>query len=177
MPICNALTAAISKSCDNSLGGIKRMFIANWENVSSYTETAGEITAITMAGGAKFYEFAFNKNTSNAEETIAVDFAAGNSLVTQTVNLILTRRDKLKREAIVKLASGQQRLAIIFQDSNGLYWFQGLTDGAYLTGLAGGTGVNKTDRNSYDLTFTAEEPKPMPEVDDAIIAAIITAAS
>jgi hypothetical protein len=177
MAICNALTAAVSKSCDNSVGGIKRMFIANFDNVTGTTVSNGEVTVIGMSSGTKFYEFAFNKNTSNAEETIAVDFAAGNSLVTQTVNLILTRRDKLKREAIVKLASGQQRLAIIFQDSNGLYWFQGLTDGTYLTGLAGGTGVNKTDRNSYDLTFTAEEPSPMPEVDDAIIAAIIVAAT
>jgi len=174
MAICSALSAGIAKSCDTNTGGILKLYIADFENVSSYTEVSGEITAITMAGGSKFYEFQFNRNTSSYEETINVDLTNGTTFFEQRATLVLARREKTKREAIKKLTAGQKQLAIIMKDSNNLYWFLGLTDGAILQEMAGGSGVQKSDANNYTLTFVAQEPSPMPEVDDAIIAAIIT---
>ena len=174
MAICSALSAGIAKSCSTNSGGIKKLYIADWENVSSYTLSNGEITAISMVGSTKFYEFQFNRNTSSFEESVNVSLENGTTFFTQTINLVLSRRDKLKREAIVKLAAGQKQLAIIALDSNGLYWFAGLTDGAILTALAGGSGVAKGDQNAYVLTFTGEEPAPMPEVASGVISAIVT---
>lgn len=174
MAICSALSAGIAKSCDTNTGGILKLYIADFENVTSYTEVSGEITAITMAAGTKFYEFQFNRNTSSIEETINVSLENGTTFFEQRATLVLSRREKTKREAIKKLAAGQKQLAIIVKDSNNLYWFIGLTDGAILQELAGGSGVAKSDANNYQLTFVAQEPNPMPEVDDAIISAIVT---
>jgi hypothetical protein len=56
MAICNALTAGLSKSCDTNAGGINKIYIADFDNVSTTTIAAADspqfgdwISEITMA--------------------------------------------------------------------------------------------------------------------------------
>ena len=37
MAICNALSAGLSKSCETNAGGINKIYITDFENVTSYT--------------------------------------------------------------------------------------------------------------------------------------------
>jgi hypothetical protein len=173
MAICNALNAGISKSCDNNAGGLVKIYIADFDNVTGYTESNSEITAITMASSTKFYEFEFNRGTSNYAETVNINLQNGTTFFTQTVSLVLSRREKTKAEAIKKLTDGQKQLFIIVKDSNGLYWAFGKDEGMVVTAIEGGSGTAKADANNYTITFTGEEADNAPEVDDAIIAAII----
>jgi hypothetical protein len=275
MAICNALTAAVSKSCDSNIGGIKQMFINDWQEltltldgngmITNFTPTdpnsivttaatvntttsgfvrilttvtltgdqtskltagtwfyftynvmqidgvtvtatfwSGEVFSSSYNAGTNtttvtpdfdgftplvgqsadpappntnqtvstyaFFEFAFNKNTSNLEETSVVELANSNTVYTQVANLILNRRDKIKREAIIKLYSGLKKLNIVIVDNNNKVWLLGDEFGSFLTSLAGGTGTVLTDRNSYDLSFTSESSTPAREMDYALLA-------
>jgi hypothetical protein len=171
MAICNALNAGISKSCDNNAGGLSSIYIADKAKVSGYTEVNSEITGITA--GADFYEFQFNRGTSNYAEAVNINLQNGTTFFTQTVSLVLSRRQKSKAEAIKKLTDGQKELFIIVKDSNGLYWAFGKDEGMIVTAIEGGSGTAKADANNYVITFTGEESDNAPEVDPTIIAALL----
>jgi len=175
MAICSALTGAITKSCDTNTGGIRKMFIADYENIESITVagTPEEITAITMGGVAKFYEFEFNRNTSSFDENVTVSLENGTTFFDQSVNLMLARRESAKRDAIEKLTAGQKQLMIIVLDSNGLYWLFGQAEGCYATEITGGSGIAKADKNGYAIKLTAQEPAQALAVSPMIIDAII----
>lgn len=173
MAVCNSLTS-ILKSCDNNAGGIVKFYIAPADFVTGFTESAGIITAVTMSSTTTFVEFEFNRNTSNYEEVPTIDLVNGSTFYSQTLTLQLARREAVKRQALLLIASGQPDLTIIVKDSNGLYWGFGFTeDKVNLTGGGGGSGTAKADLNGYTLTFTSESAEPQYEVDETVVLSII----
>lgn len=170
---CSSISA-VTFTCLQNTGGIDKIYITNFENVSgSTTNGVGTVTAISMAGSAKFQEFQFNRNTSMLEEDSTINLENGSTFYTQTVSLVIPRRQASTRDKILVLATGQPKLAIIVKDNNGLYWFVGKDSGAYLKANKTGSGKKKDDANSYELTFDAEEKNLAPEVDSTIIAGLI----
>jgi hypothetical protein len=176
MAICESLTGGITLGCDNNIGGIKRLFLTEKENVTSVTlgSPTDEITAFTMAGSpaAEFYQFEFNKNTSSYTEELTSDQATGRDLYTQTINLVLNRREKTKRDTLLLLAKRKDLVAII-EDNNGIYWYFGEQYGINVTTNSGGSGVAKSDANQYVITFVGEESEPANTVTAAAVAAVI----
>lgn len=174
MAICNELDAGISKTCDNNTGGIKKIYIAELENLSSVTHGSpyDTITAIAMVATKKFYEFVFNKNTSTFTEVTSGDQAVGSEVCTQTITLVLNRREQSKRDVLLKLGKFKD-LAVIVLDTNDKYWLLGETEGVNMTENNSENGTVKTDRNGYTITFVGEEPEMASEVDSTIIAALL----
>jgi len=173
MAVCNSLTS-ILKSCDNNAGGIVKFYIAPADFVTAFTESAGVITAATMSAATTFVEFEFNRNTSNFEEVPTIDLVNGSTFYSQTLTLQLARREAVKRQALLLIASGQPDLTVIVKDSNGLYWGFGFNeDKVNLTGGGGGSGTAKADLNGYTLTFTAESAEPAFEVDETVVLSVI----
>ena len=273
MAICNALTNGIATACGTNTGGIKKMYLADFD-VVSYTESGGEVSSVvtntptrianataswsltntgggwslnilTIPGnytqylvggvtqvratyvdqfgttftiqfpiigsvynagpnttsitpdwisfgyqpvvgpssipeinqsvwiGSLFYQFQFNRNTSSFEETIQTNIENGTTFFEQRIMLMLARRDKVKREAIVDLSDSQKRLACIILDNNGLYWVFGIQDGIVLQELAGGSGTAKTDANNYQLTFVGQESEQAYEISSTLVNSLI----
>jgi hypothetical protein len=172
--VCESISAGIAKECSNNVGGIKKMYVTEKCNVSSYTLSSpgDEISTITMSGGASFYEYVFNKNTCFFTESENNDEANGTTLVTQTITLVLNRREKTKRDNLMLLNKFKE-LVIIITDSNDINWLFGETNGVVLKTNEGGSGTAKTDRNGYTLTFVGEEPELANTVTDAALAAVI----
>lgn len=180
MAICNALTAGLTKSCETNSGGVNKIYITDFANVTSVILGASTspqvgdwIDTITLDGTTKFYEFQTNKNVCNFQETVAIDMVAGTTFFNQVFTLVLSRRETTKRTAIEKLVAGQKQLALIILDSNGNYWYSGLSEGSYVTAIDGGTGTAKADANGYTITFTAMEPAQAYGVDPTIISALV----
>jgi len=174
MAICNILTAGISKTCDNNVGGIKELYLTEKANVTAVTlaSPGDQINGLTMEAGTEFKKFEFNKNTSTFTEVTSYDQANGTELCTQTITLFLTRREKTKRDILLLLGKFKDLVAII-KDSNDIYWYFGETNGLNLTEKNSETGTSKADRNGYTLTFTGEEPEDANEIEAAAVAAVI----
>lgn len=70
---CSNLTAGFTLDCNDSNGGIEKIFIANGP-VESITESSGTITAITVGGSAltpsDFFEFEVPRQTSSFTEQL-----------------------------------------------------------------------------------------------------------
>ena len=170
---CNTLTS-ILKGCDNNAGGVVSFFIAPEDFVSGFTEANGEISAIAMSGSTEFVEYQFNRNTSSYGEDMTVSLENGSTFYNQTITIVLARREAAKRQSLLLIASGQQKLTCIVKDSNGLYWGFGFDeDKVYLTGNAGGSGTAKADANGYTLTFTCESATPAYEVDESAVLSVL----
>jgi hypothetical protein len=172
MSCCTTITG-IEKGCENNLGGIKKFYVIPLCYVSGTTESSGTLTAINLSGGTTMAQYEFNKNTSSYVEEANISLENGSTYYTVTTTLVIPRREVAKRNSLALIAAGQPDLFIIMEDANGLYWAQGLTNGANLTAQGEGSGTVKADGSKYSLTFLSEEPEMMFEVDPTIIAGLI----
>ena len=166
---CTTLTA-ITKGCDNNIGGITAIYINDMDNVGIPTidQTAYMVDAQTVTEPYEVFEF--RRNTGNFTEESAVDFANGSSFVTATITLMFHRREASKSKAIKILSEGQRDLAIIVKDANGKFWYFPY---AQLSATAEGSGTAKADGSKYSVTFIAENENLAYEVDPTIIAGLI----
>lgn len=157
MAYCNQTLGGITLDCTNSLGGIRRVFIANYGDVTNVEVGDGDVIGvenITMSGDAKFKSYQFRKQTGSMTSTLTVDETAGINYVSTELSLVFTKMETPKRIEMAAIAIGQ--LAVIVEDSNGKYWYLGYDD--YVSASAGGanTGTAKGDQNAYTLTLKDE---------------------
>ncbi len=60
---CLITIAGITLDCESSLGGIKQVWITQYDNVKSVTvdDETNQISAITLESDAKWYNYQFRK--------------------------------------------------------------------------------------------------------------------
>jgi hypothetical protein len=175
MPACQALEA-ILKSCDSNSGGIYGIWINQQDEIASITPTnpsagAGwEITTINLQATPVLFENYFiRRNTSSYTEEANIDLINGSSYVTATINLMFQRREADKSRAIKILGSGQQYLAAVVLDANGIYWYFPYLQ---VTAVAEGSGQARADGSKYAVTLLSENDYLAYTVNPAGLAAI-----
>ena len=187
MAYCNQTLNGITLDCSHSLGGIKTVYIANYNDVtdikynastgsttgstSGATYTGDTITGITMASGTTFKPYQFRKQTGSLTSTLTVDETAGVNYVSTELSLVFTKMETKKRIELSALSVGQ--LAVIVEDSNGTFWFLGKDD--YVSATAGGaqSGTAKGDGNNYTLTLRDESDTYPYEITKEAVEAVI----
>lgn len=194
MAYCTQTLSGIILDCSHSLGGIKTVYIANYNDVTSLsynastgsttgttsgvtgsttgvTYTGDTITGITMASGTFFQPYQFRKQTGSLTSTLTVDETAGVNYVSTELSLVFTKMETKKRIELSALSVGQ--LAVIVEDSNGTFWYLGKDD--YVSVSAGGaqTGVAKGDGNNYTLTLRDESDTYPYEVTKEAVEAVV----
>lgn len=174
---CSQTLSGIAQDCASNMGGIKRVLIANADDVASLTLTDDVITAITMvtAGtppvAAKFVEFYFRPNTSNMTSTWQVNAENGTKYVQTLLQMVFNRMETSKRASIMALA--QADVVAIVEDNNGLFWYLGKDYPLALNAGDGQTGTARADRNGYSITLEDNSRELPREVDDAIISGLL----
>lgn len=156
---CNSITLTnIDGTCFNSAGGIRRILIANRNDVTVTIATSNNpnelITAITKASGKKFAEWTFRANTGSFTSTVSSDPTIGNTSVSTECTLQFSMAEATKRQAIQQaIESGA---VIIIEDSYGQYLFLGLDNDVYVTSATMQSGTAKSDLSGFNITFTDE---------------------
>ena len=166
---CSQILNGIAAACETNVGGIREVYIANFDDVEEYEvdSTTNMIDTITMASTAKFKKYYFKKNTSSLTSTLNVDPAAGVNFVQSDLALVFAKQETAKRMEIAKLSLGELR--VIVKDANGKYWFLGAEEFVSATAGTAETGVNRTDGNRYTITLTDYSSSYPYEVDPEII--------
>lgn len=149
---CNTIKALSYDLCQNNLGGIKNIWLANYvENAAKVTENANDISG--FAEGVTWYKYPIRKGTASMTSTYNTS-TDGASYVSTELSLMFTRMETQKRVAMTSFALAEA-MAVV-EDSNGKYWFLGKDAPITLTAGGGETGTAKGDRNAYTATFTDE---------------------
>lgn len=175
---CNCIEGIV-KTCDNNIGGIKKVWFWDIEDQTALGEdlTGWTISALTISSGTcanPIQEYEFIRNASNYTEETLIDLANGSTYVNVTLNLIFTRREAVKSKSLKILSEGQRYLGAIVLDNNGLYWlFQDLQ----LSATGEGSGTAKADGSKYSVTLVGEVKDLAKEVSAANVATLLSSLS
>lgn len=150
MSNCCVTLKGITRGCDTFMGGIEKVFIACFDDVTDVTVEEEVITAIESSESA-FKEFSFRKQTGSVTTNITKDEATGSTFYESDIVLQFAKQETAKRVEIGALAVGD--LVVIVKDNNGTYWYFGKDFPVSLKEGAGETGTAFGDFNGYNLTL------------------------
>lgn len=167
-----ALTSDYAFGCDVGVGGTKEVWLMELENVTSYTESSGTLTAITKVSGKIFRKYQLVLETASFEESITGNRQNGTLFYPQKGTIIINKQSVAVRNEILLLA--KNRLVMVIKDNNLTYRLLGREYGLMLQTGSATTGVAWGDRNGYSLEFTGNELELAPFVLDAVIATLQT---
>lgn len=169
---CN-LNSGWVLDCNDAQGGIEAIYMTNGP-VDSITESAGNITAITVGGAAlvpaDWLKFETPRQTSSLVETITPSQENGTVTYQQDLTCIFNRMSAEKRNEILLMAQNNNIVAVA-KDNNGTFWSIGIERGAYMTAGSAESGTAYADRNGYTITISGMEKAPMYTVSASIIEA------
>jgi hypothetical protein len=148
---CN-ITQGITTGCNNSIGGIQQVFIAN--GYTAYIESGGQITQ--FQGVAEWFQFDVDNGGASFTETYEVN-QNGNILgFRQSVTLQLNGLSA-EIQTIVKEMAESTSMVVVVRDNNNSYWTLGIDRGAFLETGSSTTGTAYTDIKAATLTITGIE--------------------
>lgn len=160
MANCSSISGAFTGAgfCKTNMGGIKNLWVADYDDTDIVTITSGDVTDVTdEAGtlGTSFYKFPLPIDLGDAVEDVTADPKLGTAFVTQTINGTLLG---LSKEASVQLSTmfkGKQR--VVAELYNGEYILYGAMNGVDITGGGSRTGAEAASLQGYELTFSGKE--------------------
>ena len=175
---CLQTLSGIARDCANSMGGIRRVLLANFDDVTISTITDGVIKAITMASHGTppvtetFKEYYIRRNTGSLSSAYQVNNENGTKFVQSTLAMTFIRLDTVKRLEITALA--QAEAVAIVEDCNGKYWFLGKDEPLEIAqDTQALTGTDRADLNGYNVTLLDNSRELPLEVDANIIAGLL----
>jgi hypothetical protein len=153
--------------CKDVVGGISKLYLANYGTLGTVTITAGVVTAVSGVG-TNWYQYDV-KGTSNLEQTINSSTDVGTTFYDQNITLVLTKMDAATQVELQSVIQGNFHAFV--QDNNGNYLAVGLTRGVEVTGGSITTGTALGDLNGYTLTLNGKEALMAPFVQASVITA------
>ena len=150
---CSQTLAGIASDCSTSMGGVKRIWIADYKaGAATLSGDTGEIGS--FSGDTSWKSYYVRKNTSSFTSTLNVDPANGVNYVSTELSLTFTKMETAKRIEMSALVVAD--VMVVVEDANGNQWFLGYNEPVTATAGTGETGTAKTDGNKYTLTLTDE---------------------
>lgn len=161
----------ITLDCRQGAGGIKKLYLTEFANVSSITSSSGAVSAITMASGKKFWTVEVELEDAQLNEDATVSIENGTTFYAQTLTFSVYKMTAKNRN-IVRLLT-QNRLMVIAQDADDVYHLLGETRAMHLTASTSTTGKAMGDKNGYSITLTGKEPLPANKVNSGVISGLL----
>ena len=151
------ITSGVTLSCNFAFGSLRKIYLANYDQVTGVTRTTGgtntgQVTAIGMSAGAKFYEFQPVVDTSSLIEGFERNGAS--TYLKCTLTFEMNSPSQAKIDVLNSMANTW--LIAVVEDSQGTYWMVG-DKGRGMRQIAGSqlsTGKAQTD--DYGLTLVLE---------------------
>ena len=166
---CTALTKGRGLDCNRISGGIKNIYFAVFDQVTSIPQTAGEITDLEM-GTNDLYKYVMPLGVSSLTDTIVGSRENGTIYYTPTCNIILNRLTKEDQNQIKLLGSTKvvafAQLNATLTNGHDVIVGLGVSNGLELNAGTMDSGAAWGDRGGYTLTFDGIEASPFPMVAD-----------
>lgn len=122
------LTTSLNWDCRIESGGIRSIYIVEYNEDDTVTKASGEISAHSLTGGRAYFRWDLPVETASLTAPIQVSQENGTVAYEATLSLRLTGLDTTKRNEL-KLAA-KTRLRVIVRDNEDSYWMMGAELGA-----------------------------------------------
>lgn len=142
---CLGTLKGINSSCEGNIGGIQKLYIADFDGVTVTPDYAnGAVSAIT--GTSKFYTYVLENEVGSATSTLTKG-SGGVHYYTHEINVQFSKMDPDKSIELQAISKGQ--VAAVTLDNNGKYWYYGAD--RYLSGedTVAQSGQGFDDLNGY----------------------------
>lgn len=175
---CTISSGIPTSACRDNRGGLKTMWIANFDDVETVDNIDSLVSGITMADtGKTFHEFRFNPDSSSFSSAPEVDIANGTAQWNHTITTVFGKVNSSQINLFKVLVAGN--FVAICQDRNGKYFLFGKgstgDNGVYVTGGDGiQSGTVGTDLNGTGLEITGNSVVPPPEVVESVVLSVIS---
>ena len=157
------LTKGRTLSCNQAMGGIKKIYFSVWtktfwEGLTYDGTDANQINDVTAVSLAPFDT---RPNLSSMTITVAAgDATAGTpAFYQQAADLVLQKLDVATLPYLKEL--GDSRMVAWVLDMNNRVYVLGLKDGVRVTGGTAVTGTNRADMSGFTISISAEETEWM----------------
>lgn len=156
-----------TEACKESVGGLRNIYIANWDADMYDGLTLGADDSITaLVAPVTVYKFELRGENNTFEESNENSRDNGTSFWTQSGSIVLKKQDAETQKTLKLLSYGRPH--IIIEDYNGNYRIAGSQNGCEVM-VSTSTGGAMGDLNGYNITFESKELSPALFVDAAII--------
>lgn len=172
---CTQTLSGLGRECQANMGGLKKVYIAPFDDAKVVAVTSGAISTYTAGGGASNYmAFNFRPGAASMTSTSTIDAASGTTAIATQLVMNFGRMEATKRTEIQALLQGQ--VQVIAVDNNGIAWLLGNENPVLAMGSQNGqTGQAMTDANQYTITLQDNAGVlPLPFKDDTVYAGVIT---
>ena len=167
---CSLTQGFTPKSC-KTVSGTKSFLIAEFLGITAVTKTAGVVTAITKAGGKKFYRYAQKAEVAMWKQTSTIDPKNGAYAFDLEANLDQSTLDQATLTENQLLL--QNTVMMIAEDSDGTYWLLGENYGMDAATMGTEGGVAMGDFRGTKIAFKGRNYVPVASVDSTIIAGLL----
>lgn len=131
MPDC-ALTTAIAWDCRIESGGIRSIYMVEYDATDTVTKSSGEISAHSLVNDRVYFKWELPEQTAALSAPIQVSLQNGTVFYEAMLSLRLVGLTQAKINEL-KIAA-KTRLRIIVRDNEGSYWMLGAVLGANMEG-------------------------------------------
>lgn len=148
---CTQTISGLAKDCSASMGGVKKVYIAPFDEGLTIAITTGAISTFTPSGAVKFNRFNFHKGQASLTKTSTIGADGSVSIASQLV-MNFRKMDATKRAEMMALLKGEVQVIVV--DNNDVAWFLGYNNPVTPVGSQNGqTGQAFTDANQYSITL------------------------
>lgn len=158
---CN-LTGGITFGCRDNVGGVNKVWITDFDNVTGITQNTGS-TITAISGTGTWYAFDLIRTTSEATETVNASLENGTVFYQTELTMYFAKLEQYKRN-ILKTMAQSFRLAVVMETNDGSYFLIGQEYGMYVSAGSNVTGLALGDRQGYNITLQSMEMNPMNEL-------------
>lgn len=158
--------------CKDALGGIKRIYVAEWEadkwQWGAVAQTnAGEVDGVDIIDtdpapitSVAFYTYDMTRGSGSLTQTITSDLVAGTVFFDQVCSVTFNKASAADIAEISNLVKG--RVGLLVEDNNGNWFVMGHKNGVEVSGGTAQTGQAAGDQNGFTLEFSAQEVSAAP---------------
>ena len=150
-----AITGGYTIDCRESVGGIQTLWVLEKSNITSYTESSGTLSAITLPSGVTFWKVEVPRGTAFATNTITASQENGTVYYTHGVDFPINSRSATVRNLINVLAKA--KCTFVTLEGDGVYRMYGAKFGLFMDSAEAGSGTALGDRNGYMCKFSSME--------------------
>ena len=155
---CTLTLAGRGVGCKDALGGIKRIYVAEWIDGIWEDIASGEVVGATEA--ITFFTYDMTRGSGSLNQTITSDLAAGTVFFDQVCSVTFNKAAASDITEISNLVKG--RMAVLVEDNNGNWFVMGHQNGVEVSGGTAQTGTAAGDQNGFTIEFSAQDVAPAP---------------
>jgi len=158
------ISAGRNEPCKDAVGGLKNIYILNYESMTSFTVDADDqVTAgVPVTGSPDIYKYEL-KGSNVLDQTVTSSRANGTTFVSQSLTVVLKKQDYTTHKQLKFLSYG--RPFVVIEDYNGNWNLMGIEHGCELTTNTITSGTAMGDLNGYTINLVAEEKLPANFID------------